>query len=988
MLILSGPALAQQATSGTPASDAALQTPATPVEDAAADVVITGSRIPQLRTQSIAPVAVVGSEDFAVTGTTRVEDLLNKLPQITPDQNAATTGSSGTGTATVNLRNLGAQRTLVLINGRRLPNGGYFPGNNASASAADINLIPQIMLDRVEVLTGGASAVYGADAVAGVVNFVLADRFEGIRLNASLSGFQHNQQGREYAAVARTAGEPVPDDNVFDGEGFDVNAMFGSNFAEDRGNITAYAGYRKTTLVSAADRDYSACTLGPGNATVPYICGGSSTNFPGRFRVGNTSFSVNEVGNFVPYTGTYNFGKFASLQRPAKRITAGAFMHFEVAPKTTLYSEFNFMEDETNQFRAPAGYIYNSGPGPTGGYIVNCDNPFLSNSQRTTICGANAGTANTAEVAIGRRNVEGGGSLFYQRHVEYRGVLGVRGVFGADDVWHYDASASIAKNSVTQIYNNVWITTKLNSAIQAVTDPLTGQIVCKGNQSGGNANPGCVPYNPWRVGAVTQAMTDYLATPFLFDSQTTEQIVSGNIAGNLGGYGLESPWAADGFGLSIGAEYRRSTVEFVPDGNLQQGLTTFRPGFMMKPIPKTAIKVWEVFPELRIPIAKDQAGFQSLDAEFGYRYSDYSVGFETSTWKAGLAWAPARAVRFRGEINRAVRAPNIAELFGTQFVAFGGVSDPCAGTAPTATAAQCSRSGVTAAQYGRIEANAARQYNSLQGGNGALTPEKATTKTFGVVLTPDGALGKFVATVDYFDTRINNVIGTLGADYILGQCVNAANLCDLVRRDPTTGSLWQGNRGFTVDTLQNKGSLRQRGIDISLTDRIPTNSLGTFGLDFSGTYLLKLTNINANGASYDSVGLYGLVVGQPNPEWRHRARLSWDTPRRGFNVNLTWRFIDRVTLDAASSQATLANATQAAFVRDRELASRSYFDLATAYRINEKATFRIGVNNILDKDPPIISTFNLPTTFGDANTFPAVYDSAGRHLFAQIDLTF
>ncbi len=952
------------------------------------EVVITGSRIPQLRTQSIAPVSVVGPEDIAVTGASRIEDLLNKLPQITPDQNTATTGSSGTGAATVNLRNLGAQRTLVLINGRRLPNGGYFPGNNASASAADVNLIPQIMLSRVEVLTGGASAVYGADAVAGVVNFVLNDHFEGIRLTGNFSGYQHTQQGPEYAAIARVARERVPDKHVFDGKSYDVNGVIGSNFADDKGNFTAYAGYRKTALVSAADRDFSACTLGPGTATSLYVCGGSSTNFPGRFRVGTTSYSVNDAGAFVPYTGTYNFGPYASIQRPAKRTIGGAFLHYEVAPKVTVYSELNFMEDETNQLRAPAGYIYGSGPGPTGGYIVNCDNPFLSVTQRATICGAQAGTSSTAEVAIGRRNVEGGGSRFYQRHLEYRGVLGVKGALGDNDAWHYDASFTAAKNTATQVYNNVWITTKLNAAIQAVTDPRTGQVVCRGNENGGNANPGCVPYNPWRTGAVTQAMTDYLATPFIFDSKTAEEIFAANLTGNLGQYGIKSPWAEDGVGVALGVEHRRSSLEFTPDGNLQAGLTTYRPGFMMKPIPRTSLKVWEIFPEVRAPIAQSLPGFYSLEAELGYRYSDYSVGFNTSTWKTGLAWAPIKAVRLRGEINRAVRAPNIAELFGAQFVSFSGITDPCAGATPSFSAAQCANSGVTAAQYGRIEANAARQYNALQGGNTALTPEKATTRTLGVVLAPQSVLSGFVATVDYFDTKIDNVIGTLGADYILGQCVSSNQLCNLVRRDPTTGSLWQGNQGYTIDLLQNKGELEQRGIDISLSDSLRTDRWGVFGFEFSGTYLIELKNTNANGTSYDSVGLYGLVVGQPNPEWRHRARVSWDTPLPGLSVNTTWRYIDSVGLDAATTQAALRNTTQAAFVRDRKLSAMNYVDIGASFEFDERKSVRIGINNAFDRDPPIISTLNLTTTYGDENTFPAVYDAGGRYLFAQFDVKF
>jgi iron complex outermembrane recepter protein len=956
-------------------------------------VVVTGSRIPQPNLTSISPVTAVGNDEVKFQGTTRVEDLVNNLPQAFADF-GGNLANGATGAATVNLRGLGSQRTLVLVNGRRLMPGD--PTQNGSA-APDLNQVPAALVERIEVLTGGASAVYGADAVAGVVNFIMNDKFEGIRFDGQYSLYQHENDGR-IRDLVRARGFSEPESSARDGYTKDVTFIAGINTEDQRGNATVYIGYRELDAITQDLRDYSACSLGS-SLTADFTCGGSGTTAPAQFQLGGgRNFTLDANNQLRPYTaGTdaYNFAPTNYYQRPDERKTAGLFAHYDVSDRTTAYTEFSFMDDRSIAQTAPGGVFLGSGDGQPpflGRYLVNCANPYLSSSMVQEFCtNRGLGPDDDAILGIGRRNVEGGGRNHDLNHTSFRGVLGFRG--DITDTWSYDAYGLYGTTSYTQIYTNDFSLDRLTKALSAVRD-ANGNIVCRVNADtdASNNDPACVPYNIFQHGGVTPEALEYLQVPGFQDGNTVETIVSASFTGDLGRKGVKVPWATDGLGIAIGTEYRDEQSELRADAGyhtndlLGQGaptLDTFG-----------SFNVFEVFGEARLPIMQDQAFARVLSIETGYRWSDYSLGFDTDTYKLGADWAPADALRFRGSYQRAVRAPNIQELFLGERVQLNGSTDPCEGPINAATGRvasgasldQCLRTGITAAQYGFIDANLASQYNGLVGGNPDLDPESSDTVSFGFVFTP-AFLDGFSLSADYFNIVVEDLIGQVGQDFTLAQCLNTgeARFCDLINRNPGDGSLWLGQGGYVEDPIINTGSLETSGVDLEMNYRFALGDTGgRMNLQLIGTLVDELlTEPLTGGVTYDCAGLYGNVCGTPSPDWRHKLRATWMTPWN-LDLSLSWRFIDAVALDTTSSDPDLAGAVH---VTDARLGSRSYIDLTGSYTWN-KVTARIGINNLADKDPPLVGGSNCIATFCSGNTFPQVYDSLGRYVFAGLTADF
>lgn len=968
------------------------------------EVVVTGSRIPQPNLTSISPVQSVGAEAVKIQGVTRVEDLINNLPQAFADLGGNLSNGSP-GTATVSLRNLENQRTLVLVNGRRLMPGD--PTQNGNA-APDLNQIPSALIERVEVLTGGASAVYGADAVAGVVNFIMNDHFEGIRVDANYNFYQHTNDNA-VGDIVRQRGFTVPDKNVVDGYTRDITFIMGGNFADGAGNVTAYLGYRRLNALTQAQRDFSACTFNSGDV---FTCGGSSTTAPGRFDPNDGGdYTIDAAGNFIPYDparDAFNFAPTNYYQRPDERYTAGLFGRYEFSDKAQAYTEFMFMDDRTVAQIAPSGAFIGSGPGATNGvpdgtWLTNCDNPFLSASQRAAICVDTDGNPLPANsvvgLTMGRRNVEGGPRQDDLGHTSYRAVLGLRG--DLSPAWSYDVYGMYGTTRLQENYQNDMSSSRLNTALQAVVDPLSGDIVCRANANGANGAPGCVPYNIWQPGGVTPEALAYIQTPGFQEGWTREQIVSGSFTGQLGEYGIKLPTANDGLGIAVGAEYRKEETELKVD---EKFYTNDLAGQGSATLPMSgSFDVWELFAEARLPILQDKAFAKSLSVEAGYRYSDYDLGFSTDTYKAGVDWAPVDDIRFRGSYQRAVRAPNLQELFLPQKVQLDGTTDPCAGaiTNPGAgldqqtlesgrTFAECQLSGVTANTWGNIIENSAAQYNGLTFGTATLQPEKSDTISFGLVFTPTFLDGLDV-TIDYFDIKVTDVIDTYGADYIINTCVTTGALCEKINRAPETGgaadgTLWIGPSGYIVDGFFNLGELRTKGIDLSANYRLEIGNAGALNFGLQGTYTdtFEKQPDPASSARYDCVGLYGSVCLAPIPQWRHNLRTTW-TFQNNLSVTLTWRHIDSVDLDHTSTNPALAGDVP---LSDETLGSRDYFDLTGAYTFFENYTLRLGVNNLADKDPPLLGQDNLPSVVGNGNTFPQVYDTMGRYGFINLTMDF
>ncbi|MCP3937812.1 MAG: TonB-dependent receptor, partial [Actinomycetia bacterium] len=393
--------------------------------------------------------------------------------------------------------------------------------------------------------------------------------------------------------------------------------------------------------------------------------------------------------------------------------------------------------------------------------------------------------------------------------------------------------------------------------------------------------------------------------------------------------------------------------------------------------------VTEGFIEAAVPIVQDSPGLQDLTLELGFRYSDYSTSGTNETWKTGINWAFNDSLRVRGGFNRAVRAPNLWDLFVPARFGLGGSNDICAGANPTATQAECANTGVSAAQYGNVLANPADQYNNLGGGNVNLEPETADTITFGFVWSPTSIPGLNLA-IDYYDIQVDDTIGSLGFDDILQQCANTGDpdLCGLINRD-SIGTLWLTTAGHIETTNQNIGELQAEGVDLNLTHVITLGDKGYLPIDFQGTYTLTSSFANPL-VDYDCVGYFGFQCGQPTPEWRHRVRATWET-KFNLNLSLGWRYIGEVDVDDASSNPDIGDPDAMEEWRINgidKMKAHNWFDLAASYSFKNGVQWTLGVNNILDEEPPLAPTFN------DGINLYAAYDPLGRYAFSSFEYRF
>ena len=778
-----------------------------------------------------------------------------------------------------------------------------------------------------------------------------------------------------------------------------------------------------------ARRDYSACALTAATTTEAYSCGGSATSGVGTvilFDSGgdpadftSTFFQFGPGRTLVPGFTAYNFGPLNYFQRPDERYTAGVFADYEISPALRPYMEFMFMDDRTVAQIAPSGNFGNT-------FSINCDNPLLSAQQASIICDTEnllsdpdgtvvgqsgdpafdfidpltGATYNRGFAQILRRNVEGGPRQDDLQHTAYRVVAGMRG--DLSDVWSYDAYFQYGRTNFAQTYLNDFSVTRLGRALDVIIDPnpassTFGQPICRSAQVGGE-DPNCVPWDIFNQ-SPSAASVDYLATPGFTRGIVQQTVANASVTGNLGDYGVQFPWANSGIGVAFGLEYRKEQLDFNSDTAFQTGDLAGQ-GAPTLPV-SGEYDVREAFAEARIPIVEDSF-INELSVELGYRYSDYGVldrSFSTDTYKVAGFFAPIQDVRFRAGYNRAVRAPNVQELFSPQRVALDGTTDPCALGRPIAAGdLGCLAQGLVVGQT--VAANPAAQYNGLIGGNPDLSPEVSDTITVGVVLQPR-FLPRLAITVDYFDIEIDNAISTIGADTILNVCNSTqdAFFCGLINRDQF-GSLWRTSNGYVTDLTQNIGGLSTRGIDIGASYSMDIGSLGGLGFNFQGTWLDELitdTGLDVPGAdrTYDCVGLYGNVCGTPNPEWRHTARVSWNHPD-GYGLGLRWRYFGGVDLDATEGRLTTGGEGNSNFPpgagprrpNDLRLGSRNYVDLAFNFRIGDHYNFRLGVNNLLDKDPPLTGATNCPAGPCNGNTWAQVYDALGRYIFAGVTLDF
>ncbi|MDE2451777.1 MAG: TonB-dependent receptor [Gammaproteobacteria bacterium] len=992
-----------------PAPQAATQTASTAAPaQTLQTVVVTGTLIALSPNDvSISPVTTVSAASMAKVGTVRLEDQLQSMPQFTASQNSGESIGSN-GTASLNLYGLGQTRTLVLLNGRRMGPGG------GSANSPDIDQIPAALIQRVDVLTGGASSTYGADAVAGAVNFVLDTHFTGLKIDGTYSFNNHSNNDQADLQLLRNFGAKLPPSTVNTGANRDISIVMGQDFADNKGNATAYFTFTSTSPSVGSQFDDAGCTIiGGSTKTSAMKCGGSKTMAGGAFvesglvgGIGTTLVSDTidpKTGLMRPIQSSdlYNYGALSYFQRSLKRYTGGAFVHYNLNDSTQVYSETMWANIETIAQYGPSADFFS----PAN---ISCADPLLTAQELSTLCNPTNLAENEALAAksgiplppnwihlyIGRRDVEGGGRVDDYVSNSFRQVLGFKGALG--DAWSYDTFAMVS-NSVLQFnHDNNLGDIEIQNALNVVPG-ANGQPVCA-STTGISTLPtdtGCIPWNIWVPGGVTQQQLHYLIIPAGSTTTAREYQAQATVNGDLGQYGIKLPTANENVKVAAGIDWREDWFNLAPTFVTANGLTS---GDGPTPAEYGNFNLWEAFTEARIPLLDDAPFMHRLELDLGYRYSSYNLGFNTSTYKLGLVWAPIDSVRFRAGYNRAVRAPNIDELFTADAIGAGGVSDPCWGSTPTLSAAQCALTGVTAAEYGHIAVNPAAQLNIETGGNAHLQPEKADTYTLGVVFRPQ-SIPNLSASVDYYDIDISGTIEELSASTVIQGCASGTTaFCSLIHRGPN-GSLWENiQTEYVATTEQNIGKLRTKGADLSVQYSMGMGAMGHLNLGLTGTWVREfITQPTPKlSSSYDCAGFYGSTcAGQatlgdgPIPHWRHVFTASWETPWRDVALNLRWRYIGPTQNDGLSYNPNLSG--DGYYTAADHIAAYDYMDISADVPVTKEVTATIGVNNIADKNPPLVPSGNFsacPTVGCNDNTWPGMYDTMGRYVFLHVEAKF
>ena len=957
--------------------------------DEVEEVVVTGSRITTPGLQSASPITSIGAAEIALQQTSEVEQVLRFLPSTIPGDNPARNNGTA-GATTVDLRGLGPQRNLIMIDGKRIT-----PYNENGR--VDVSVVPTALLERVDVITGGASAVYGSDAISGVVNFVFKKNFEGVEFDTGYS-----QTGQKDGATYRAA------------------LTLGANAPDGKGNIAMSLGYSKREPVLLGDRPQGQVGIvsatggglgvtsppsptncgGPG--AVPTTFGGSSTTVPSRLALvgvpaATGAFQVREDRTLGPNCSVFNFNPFNYYQTPSERFSATGVGYYEISDSIEAYARTMFTRTNVRQQIAPSGIFGNA-------FFVPLANPFISASQRATlITAANAarlaGTLTAANfrdlntngvidaaddlnLVVRRRTGElGARSSTYETNY-YQLVFGLRGEnpFGLQD-WNWDASAQRGESSRTEVragYTNV---TNFGNALNAVST-----TTCR---VGGSA---CVPidiFGPF--GAITPAAAAYSGATAILKSNYTQQLASANIGGPINA--IKSPLAAVPLAISIGTEYREEFGRSEPDECLKLAPTSCLGGAGGNQLPiEGGYSVKEFFGEGIFQIAADQSWAKSLELEFGYRYSDYDPTGVNKTWKYGLNWEPMDGLRFRAMQQRAARAPNVGELAAPVVSGLRNATfDPCSAGNPrpisAALRALCIGTGQTNAQVGTIQDIVSGQVSTFEGTNLARLPkpEKADSTTVGVVWQPNfiPSLRNLAISVDYYKIDISGTIGIFSAQEVLDQCYNAADAAScaqIVRVNGDIASPASGIRLFTTNLKSSEAS----GIESSVAFGVDMTQLGldekwgSLAFQWTGNYYL--TNESQSSSAnpvIDCVGVYSTSC-NPTHEFRFSQRTSWTVG--DLQLSYLWRYVDAINVSPVQEAAT--------FPAFRKIKAYSWFDLSASYAINDTVKVSAAVQNVFKKNPPIVGNEAGTTSANSGNTFPGDYDTLGRVFAFGLNLRF
>ncbi|HUD92815.1 TonB-dependent receptor domain-containing protein [Sphingobium sp.] len=964
--------------------------------DAGDTIIVTGSLIRNPNLERSTPVTATTSDQIELKQNNTAEDILREIPGIVPSIGSAVNNGNG-GASFVNLRGLGSNRNIVLLDGDRLVpaelNGRF-----------DLNNVPVALIERVDVLTGGASTTYGADAISGVVNFVTKSDFSG------LEGTISNQITEEG-----------------DGNYFRADVTMGANFDDGKGNAVFSIGYQQSDPVYQGGRDYSVDNIDSYSGAI----GGSGTSTPSRFS--NTNPSGTATGNGtrqVTADGTafrsgtafdaYNFNPFNVFQTPFERFNMFGAARYEVSDAVEAYTRGIFSKNTVKTIIAPSGAF---------GIAVQVplSNPYLTTAQRNAFCQQNIataaqiaqgtyiprftqaqcdaaataqptladGTVNPAykevTTALSRRSTELGPrvSEFTTTFFDYK--LGFRG--GITDTISWDVSGAYGESEQTQTQQGYWLNSRVRQALLATntTDCL-------------DTSNGCVPLNVFGPdGSITPEMNAFLNANSQVVTKTSLAQANATINGD---FGWSAPWASDAVAFAIGGEYRKYTASQESDLLSQSGDLGGAGG--AAPNIAGGYDVYEAFGELVLPLVQDKPFFQDLTLETGIRYSKYSVdapsnpSYKTTTWKAGGSWTPVEGFKIRGNYAHAVRAPNIAELFNpvnTLLTNLG--TDPCSGNGPLLDAnlaAVCIAQGAPASTIGAITNDPAGQVNYTGGGNLDLKPEKSNSWTIGAVFQPQ-ALRGFSATIDYYNIKITDAITSPTPGDAVAACFDnitassATNpACTAIRRNPLTGELF--GEALTTPGLSlvtsNLGKLSTDGVDFSVNYQKDVG-FANLALSLTGNWT-NSSKFQATSASInrECVGYYSVNCASIQPKWQfsQRTTLGFES----FDISLLWRYIDTVKFEPQQLADDLAAAVDAGCEDPngadpdgcmvdpefRKIKAEHYFDLTGRFHVSDEITITLTAQNLFNNKPKVVGNTIGSTSYNSGNVYPSTYDALGR----------
>ncbi|MBO9378386.1 TonB-dependent receptor [Sphingomonas histidinilytica] len=884
------------------------------------EITVTGSR---LRTGFTAPtpVTAIGDAQIESRALNTVAELNYEIPQLRINQNIGRS-SEPVGQNVADLRALGSARTLLLLDGRRLAATSPFGG-------IDTNIFPVSLINGVEVVTGGASAAYGSDAVAGVINFSIDKNFEGLKVDASYGQSKYDDFHRPVISAA--AGKSFLDDRLhvtvagdffrntgqtrvasrpwgrrnsvlFNNLGYTPTNGQTKNFIADGATFSrmTFGGL----IVAPATSPLYGIQFGPNGTPQPFVYGNRINTV---FQLGGQGDSIEDEGNIMPRITRYSgYGRLS----------------YEASDSLSFWSELLWSRVEVQSDLAPN---YDSGT-----LTIRRDNAFLPTSIRD-IMTAN----NIPSFSFGRMNLEDGFSENNSVTRAMRYAAGAEGKFG--DGWSWDAFVQRSDNRFRQESVNNRIQANWFAGVDSVISPLTGQPVCRINAdaSTANDNPACVPINVFGVGSISQAALDWYRGTSFYAAKMRQNAAGLNVAGTP-----FATWAGD-VSLAFGGEYRRETINSVSDAvSLVSGWRSIN----QQPF-SGKLNVKEVYAEVGVPLAKDARFAKSLELNGAIRYADYSSSGGVTTWKVGLNYSPISDIRFRGTLSRDIRAANINELFSGRNQVINTIVDP--------------------------RDNVANFVTQLTGGNPALDPEKADTKAVGVVLQPGFVPGLSVS-LDYYSIKIKDAITSVPAQTIVDNCLKLGidSFCPFVELDGA------GKISRVTATLINTQTVKTSGVDFEAAYRRPVEwfgqSDGTIGARLLVTYVhdLKLTT---SGVTIDYVGdLATDYSGQPR--WKANFDLTYagGPLKLGAYVRYIGSgkfrsfYIDDVDLPADQNH----------------VKGRAYVDLSAAYKITDAIELYGKIDNLFNNAPPIIPNNIVQPTVSNSQMF----DKIGRFYVAGVRL--